>query len=104
MPDRLPVLTLVTEALDGHAGSGPETDLIELNPLDIGAAKEHRPHGAIADRQGFGHPCVCRSIRPQAQFSSSVRPARDSRAANEASSVIGPKPNTVVAREADSKK
>ena len=70
------VLALVIEALDGHAGSGPETDLIELDPLDLGAAKEHRPHGSIADRQGFRHPRFRRPIIPQAQFSRGVRPGR----------------------------
>ena len=63
------VLGIVTEPLDGHAGSGPETDLVELNPLDLRAAKEHRAHRAIADRQGFRHPGFCWSVGPQAEFS-----------------------------------
>jgi hypothetical protein len=70
------VLALVIKALDGHASAGPETDLIELDPLDPGAAKEHRPHGSIADRQGFRHPCFRRTVRPQAQFSRGGRPGR----------------------------
>ena len=62
------VLALVIEALDGHASSGPETDLIELDPLDLRATEEHRSHGSIADRQGFGHPGFRRPIVPQTQF------------------------------------
>ncbi len=66
------VLAFVTEALDGHASSGPETDLIKLDPLDVRAAEEHRSHRSVPDRQRFGHPGLCRPIIPQAQFSRGV--------------------------------
>ncbi len=51
-------------ALDCHAITGPQADFVELDPFDLGASEEHGTHGAVADRQGFGHPGFCGLIIP----------------------------------------
>ena len=48
--------------------AGPEGILIELDPLALRAAEEHRAHAAIADGQGLARPVVGRLIVPQRQM------------------------------------